>query len=489
MIPLTALRDRLAHVGLLAEAPGTIDHIQVNRLASDSRAVTPGTLFVAVRGAQTDGHLFIEKAVQNEAIAIVGEAFPADVRAPRLQVHDSTQALAQLAAAFHGDPADALTMVGVTGTNGKTTTATLIQHMLRILGANAGRIGTTGYDAGHGAVETTHTTPDTLELHRILAEMVENGCTACAMEVSSHALAQGRVHGIGYAAGVFTNLTRDHLDYHGTFADYLAAKKLLFDGLAADATAIYNVDDPASTGMTDGIAARHLSYGQAASADLRFEILANRLDGLHLLLDGHDQTFRLVGAFNAYNLAAAYGVGLALGYDADAVLAALADAPPVAGRFEQIRFADGTTVIVDYAHTPDALENVLQTIRATMPEGATLWTVFGCGGDRDPAKRPMMGGIAERYSDRAIVTSDNPRTEDPEAILAAIRDGMTRPTDAISLVDRRAAIEEAERQAAPGDVVLIAGKGHETYQIIGTEKRHFDDREEVRRAFAARGAT
>ncbi|GAB5519517.1 MAG: UDP-N-acetylmuramoyl-L-alanyl-D-glutamate--2,6-diaminopimelate ligase [Rhodothermales bacterium] len=489
MIPLTALRDRLAQVGLLAETQGTIDDIQVNRLASDSRAVAPGALFVAVRGSQTDGHLFIDKAVQNEAIAIVGEAFPAFVGAPRLQVHDSTKALAHLAAAFHGDPADALTMVGVTGTNGKTTTATLIQYLLRSLGANAGRIGTTGYDAGRGVVDTTHTTPDIIELHRILAEMVENDCTACAMEVSSHALAQGRVHGIDYAAGVFTNLTRDHLDYHGSFADYLAAKKLLFDGLSSDATAIYNVDDAASFGMTQGLNSRFLSYGQDVSANLRFEILANRIDGLRLRLDGREQAFRLVGAFNAYNLVAAYGVGLALGYGADDVLAALAEALPVDGRFEQIGFADGTTVIVDYAHTPDALENVLQTIRATMPEDAKLWTVFGCGGDRDPAKRQMMGGIAERYSDTAIVTSDNPRTEDPASILAAIREGMTRPNEAISLVDRRDAIDEAARQAAPGDVVLVAGKGHETYQIIGTEKRHFDDREEVRRAFAKRGAT
>ncbi|WP_456425874.1 UDP-N-acetylmuramoyl-L-alanyl-D-glutamate--2,6-diaminopimelate ligase [Rhodocaloribacter sp.] len=492
MKALTTLRRRLEAAGLMLKKQGRFTNIRVDHLANDSRKVGPGGLFVAVRGERADGHLFIEKAVQNGAVAIVCEAMPEEVRTrfpgiAFVRVNDSRAALAELAAAFYDDPSRELTMVGITGTNGKTTTAFLIRRVLEAQGVETGLLGTIAYHAGPKPVEATHTTPDALALQRMLRQMVEAGFSACVMEVSSHALAQKRVRAIDYDAAVFTNLTRDHLDYHRSFEEYLAAKKKLFDDLSAGATALYNRDDEAGPKIVADTAARVVSYGQAADADLRVEVLSNRIDGLRLRIEGRERAFRLVGLFNAYNLTAAYGAGRALGFSGDAVLDALAGAPPVPGRFEQIRFADGTTVIVDYAHTPDALENVLRTIRVTKPAGAKLWCVFGCGGDRDPVKRRFMGGIAERYADRVIVTSDNPRTEDPESILNDIRRGMDRPAEALWIVDRRAAIREAAARAAPGDVVLVAGKGHETYQVIGTEKVPFDDREEVRKSFASRG--
>ena len=489
---LDALLQRLRRRDLLMETQGLARADRaIHRLADDSRAVTRNDVFVAVRGTDADGHLFIDKAVQNGALAIVCEAVP-DEAASRfpgtafLRVTDSRLALAEGAAAFYGDPADALQMVGVTGTNGKTTTAHLVHHLLMVLGATPGLIGTIEARIGTAPVEANLTTPGPLELQRLLRQMVDEGCAACAMEVSSHALDQRRVAAIGYDVALFTNLTTDHLDYHGTLAAYRAAKKRLFDGLSAEATALYNADDPAGTQMVADTAATPVSYGTAAHADLRVEVMRTTLEGLQLRLDGQPGRFRLAGRFNALNLAAAYGAGRALGYDAADVLQALEVAPPVPGRFEQLHFDDGTTVVVDYAHTPDALENVLQAIRAVKPEGAALWCVFGCGGDRDASKRRMMGSIAERYADHVIVTSDNPRTEEPASIVNDIRRGMDRPTEAQWLVDREAAIQAAAAQAAPGDVVLIAGKGHEPYQIIGTEKRPFDDREKARTYFGNR---
>ena len=485
----------LEKAGLVVSMQGRFDSphdLWIDHLANDSRKVGPGGLFVAIRGVAADGHQFIDKAVQHGAIAVVCGVMPEEVlrRFPGItfvQVTDERAALAELAAAYYGDPAHALRLVGVTGTNGKTTTAFLIHHLLTALGARTGLIGTIEYRFGGEAVPATHTTPDALDFQRMLRTMVEAGCTACAMEVSSHALEQRRTHGAPFAVGIFTNLTRDHLDYHGTFEAYLAAKKILFDDLPATATALYNLDDPSGPALVTDTAGRVVSYGRSPEADLRVEVLANELAGLRLRLDGAERTFRLVGLFNAYNLAAAYGAGRALGYERAAVLDALAAAPPVPGRFEQVAFADGTTVIVDYAHTPDALENVLETIRETKPEGAALWCLFGCGGDRDATKRPLMGAVAERLADHVIVTADNARTEPLANIMHDIRAGFERPEAARWIDDRRAAIAAAATLAAPGDVVLVAGKGHEAYQIVGTEKRPFDDREEVKKHFAARG--
>ena len=488
MTTLHALLARLQETNLLVRQRGSFDRRSIDHLAHDSRKAGPGGVFVAIRGGQADGHLFLDKAVQNGAIALVCEAMPedADTRFPGIafaHVANTRAALAEAAALVYGDPGRALTMAGVTGTNGKTTTTYLLHHLLQGLGLTAGLIGTIETRLGDETLESAMTTPDALDLQRLLRRMHDAGCRACAMEVSSHALDQERVRTIPFDVAVFTNLTRDHLDYHHTVDAYAAAKKKLFDALAPDATALFNADDEAGARMVADTAARALAYGTAPDADVRVEVIENRLTGLRLRLDGEERRFRLVGRFNAYNLAAAYAAGRALGFSRSEVLDVLTEAPPVPGRFEQIRFRDGRTVIVDYAHTPDALENVLQTIRDTKDRGATLWCVFGCGGDRDRSKRRLMGALAERYADRVIVTSDNPRTEDPEAILNDVRRGMDRPLEAAWVVDRRAAIRTAAEASRPGDVVLIAGKGHETYQVIGTEKRPFDDREEAKARF------
>lgn len=488
MIRYHTLLDQLAQAGLLLDGQGSSDDRVIDHLADDSRKVGPQGLFVAVRGEAADGHLFIEKAVTNGAIAIVCEAVPADAatRYPGTafaRVRDGRVAVAVLAAAFYGFPAQYLRMVGVTGTNGKTTVANLVHHTLNALGWETGLVGTISYRVGGEVLEATHTTPGAISLHRLLRGMVEQGCMACSMEVSSHALSQERTKGIPFDVGIFTNLTQDHLDYHDSWDAYLKAKKRLFDDLPAEATALYNADDAAGVAMVEDTQANVLSYGQIADADIQVAVLDNQIDGLRLRLDGVERQFRLVGPFNAYNVAAAYGAGRALGFSQTEVLDALATAPPVPGRFEQLRFASGTTVVVDYAHTPDALENILRAVRTTVPKHAVLWCIFGCGGDRDKAKRRIMGSIAEQFADRVIVTSDNPRTEDPLSIMNDIRRGMNRPTDAFWIVNRREAIREAAFRAQPGDVVLIAGKGHETYQVIGTDKFPFDDRLEAQRAF------
>jgi UDP-N-acetylmuramoyl-L-alanyl-D-glutamate--2,6-diaminopimelate ligase len=362
--------------------------------------------------------------------------------------------------------------------------AFLVHHLLENVGTTTGLLSTIEVRTGGDATASALTTPGPIELQRTLRRMVDDGCTACAMEVSSHALDQDRVHGLDFEVGIFTNLTADHLDYHGTPRAYRQAKKKLFDDLPTDATALYNADDEAGAQMVADTAATTVAYALDRDADIRPEIVESRVEGLRLMIDGRERTFRLAGRFNAYNLAAAYGTGRALGHGADAVLDALAEAPPVPGRFEQLTFADGPTVVVDYAHTPDALETILRSVRETAADGATLWCVFGCGGDRDPTKRRTMGSIAERRADRVIVTSDNPRTEEPEAIMNDIRRGVSRPGEMQWIVDREAAIAAAAEGAAPSDVVVIAGKGHEPYQTIGTENRPFDDREMARKYFS-----
>ena len=494
-VPWPQLRQRLQTAGLLRvvrrgdEAPRPND-VRLDHLADDSRKLRVDGGFIAVRGTEADGHSFIDNAIQNGAQLVVCETVPDGVRTrhPHVlfaQVTDSRRALAELAAEFYGNPADELRVVGVTGTNGKTTVAFLVHHMLDALGEPTGLLSTVEVRTGVVATNATLTTPGPLELHRTFRRMVDDGCSSCAMEVSSHALDQDRVHTVGYGTAVFTNLTADHLDYHESPTAYRDAKKKLFDGLEADATAVVNADDEASPAMVEDTQARILTYGLRTIADVPVQVLDSTIDGLRLRVDGHEKSFRLAGRFNAYNLAAAYGTGRALGYDGDAVLDALAQAPPVPGRFETLRFDDGTTVVVDYAHTPDALENILQAVAATTDADAALWCVFGCGGDRDRSKRRVMGTVAEHYADRLIITSDNPRSEEPEDIMNDIRRGMDRPGDAQWIVDREAAIRAAAEQCAPGDVVLIAGKGHETYQTIGTEKRSFDDRDVAHTYFSA----
>jgi UDP-N-acetylmuramoyl-L-alanyl-D-glutamate--2,6-diaminopimelate ligase len=473
----------------------------LGHLTADSRAVRPGSLFVAIRGEQADGHAFLDNAVKHGAIAVLREAAPAGsdpdgVASPQpatdsfdyvaFDVTSTRAALAEAAALLYGDPSREIALVGVTGTNGKTTTTFLLHHVFQALGHRAGLIGTVETRLGDAVRESTHTTPSPDALQALLREMVAAGCTHAAMEVSSHALHQQRVRGVRFSAGVFTNLTRDHLDYHPTFEHYARSKRRLFDGLDRDAVAITNADDETGVRMTARTKARRVTYGQAERADVRFRIAANTLAGLVLEMGGRTQRYRLVGGFNAYNLAAAFATATGLGLDGGAVLDALATAPPVPGRFEQFQTAQGRTVVVDYAHTPDALDNVLRTMRETMPEGAALWVVFGCGGDRDAGKRPVMGQVAAQHADHVVLTSDNPRTEDPGKILADIAAGMDAPPEA-QIVDRAEALAYVAQRAAPGDAVLVAGKGHEPYQILGTEKRHFDDRERVQRLFGGPG--
>jgi UDP-N-acetylmuramoyl-L-alanyl-D-glutamate--2,6-diaminopimelate ligase len=406
-------------------------------------------------------------------------------------VTDTRAALGELANAFYGAPSRRLDLLGVTGTNGKTTTAFLLYRLLTALGVKTGLVGTVENRIGERVVETIYTTPEAIELNALLRAMVDAGCGACAMEVSSHGLALDRVRGQRFRAAVFTNLTHDHLDFHGTHEHYRASKKRLFDGLGAGAVAVVNRDDAAWVEMVADTAAPVVTYGTDPMATVRVEVLENALSGLHLRLDGQERTFRLAGAFNALNLAAAYAVGRALGYDRDAVLDVLAEAPGVPGRFETVRSTDGVLGVVDYAHTPDALENVLRTARGMMGEAegkpsGRLWAVFGCGGDRDRTKRPVMGRAAEALADRVVLTSDNPRTEDPDAILTEIRAGLAHPERVLTIPDRAEAISHAAAEAAPGDVVVVAGKGHEDYQIVGTAKRPFDDRRELRAAFERR---
>ncbi|SHK31142.1 UDP-N-acetylmuramoyl-L-alanyl-D-glutamate--2,6-diaminopimelate ligase [Rhodothermus profundi] len=487
-IPLTQVLQRLERAELLRTVVGSAAERQLTHLTDNSQEARAGGLFVAVRGERVDSHQFIDQAIAQGAVAVVGEAIP-EAFAERfpdavfIQVSNSRRALGLLATIFHMNPARRLRLIGITGTNGKTTTAFLVYHMLNEIDEETGLIGTISYRFGRHELPALNTTPGPIELNHLLRRMTGVPCKNCVMEVSSHALAQERVAGLPFSIAVFTNLTRDHLDYHGSFEAYLKAKKKLFDGLTFRATALYNIDDPSGPAVVADTQACRISYGQREEAQLRMRIVGHTLEGLMLNIDGRFQRFPLVGRFNAYNLLAAYGVGRAMGLDPDLLLEALAHVPQIPGRFERFTFEDNTTVIVDYAHTPDALENVLRAIREVMPEGARLWCIFGCGGERDRGKRPMMGAVAERLADCVIVTSDNPRAEDPEQIFEDIRQGMRHPEAVLWEVDRAQAIEQAAKLCRPGDVVLVAGKGHEAYQIIGTEKIPFDDRQLVQEFF------
>jgi len=467
--------------------------ISFDRLAIDSREVGPSDCFVALRGASTDGHLFIDKAVKNGAIAIVSEAGPELSIANRTagpafaHVTHSKEALAELASLYNDDPCQDVDVVATTGTNGKTTVATLIAHVHNAAGMEAGFIGTTGYRYGRVVAEATHTTPSSLRLYGLLKDMKEAGCETCSMEVSSHAIDQVRLRPSDVKIAVFTNLSRDHLDYHLTSEAYAATKKRLFDDLAPSGYAVSNMDDRAGAYMVSDCKAPVLTYGESGEANIQYTIRANELSGLLLELDGVTMRYQLTGSFNAANLAAAYTACLAQGLDPDQIRTGLAGCPPVRGRMESFQLDNGSTVIIDYAHTPDALENVLSTVRGSLEPGTRLWCVFGCGGDRDKGKRPEMGAIAERLADRVVVTSDNPRTEAPEAIMDDIRAGFKHSTKALWIANRRSAIQEAARQMKGGDVLVLAGKGHETYQVSGTDRIHFDDREEAEQAFSSLG--
>ena len=457
----------------------------VGGLTYDSRAVKPGDCFFAVRGTQADGHAFIPAAVAAGAAAVVCGQLPADP-APGVTyvaVPDSAGAMADLAAAFYDYPSRELKLVGITGTNGKTTTATLLYDLVRALGYKAGLISTVVYRIEGREVEATHTTPDSIRLNALMREMADAGCEFCFMECSSHAIVQERTRGLSFAGGIFSNITHDHLDYHKTFAEYIRAKKRFFDMLPAGSFALTNLDDRNGRVMVQNTAAAVHTYSLRGMADFRCRIVETHLDGMLLRIDGQEVWVGLLGRFNAYNLLAVYGTAVLLGLDRSEVLRVLSTLRPVSGRFEIVRAANGTTAVVDYAHTPDALENVLRTIEEIRTPQQQLLVVCGCGGDRDRTKRPEMAQIAVQYASTAIFTSDNPRHESPEAILDEMVAGLDPGTRYLRIADRAEAIRTAVMLSHPGDVILVAGKGHETYQIIGDVKHHFDDREEVRRAF------
>ena len=469
-------------------AQGALNLFQVYH---DSRCVQPGGCFVAIKGEQTDGHLYVESAIARGASAIVCErpvaAIPSHV--PYALVRNGRRALAELSAAVQNDPSKELHMTGITGTNGKTTTSSLVHHVLEQTGTSTGLLGTVAYATASGAQSASLTTPEAPKLQYLLRRMVSSGCTACVMEVSSHALSQHRVDAVSFDVAVFTNLMHDHLDYHGTMDRYFEAKKLLFDRLDAHAVAVYNIDDAAGEPIVSDTAARRCSFGQDAAAQVRFSLIEDSLTGLRLNLDGAPYSFRLAGTFNAYNLAAAYATARATGLSQAPVLEALAEASPPIGRFEQFHCKDGTLVVLDFAHTPDALEQALGALLRGRQADAKLWCVFGCGGDRDQAKRPLMGAVAERLADHVILTSDNPRQENPRTITEAILSGMHQPESAHCIADRQEAIHHAGAACSAGDIVLIAGKGHESTQTIGHTTVPLSDREEILSAFAHHGLT
>ncbi len=464
--------------------------VTVRAIQYDSRKVERGDLFVAIRGTGTDGHRFITEAMSRGAVVVVVDD---DAAVPdslfmhagviKILVEDSRRALAQMAANYFGHPSRRLMLVGVTGTNGKTTTTHLIKSILEAHGGTAGLIGTIEYRIGAERLPATHTTPESLELNGLLAEMLNRRCSSAVMEVSSHSLAMSRVSGLQFRAGVFTNLTQDHLDFHGTMEAYLAAKKVLFDLLPAGSAAIINADDPAGERIGAGTRADVLTYGQQHPATVTATDISMSVQGMSMVVrhGSKSQEIRsaLTGAFNVSNILAGYTTGIALGIPGETVARGIAAVASVRGRFEQIPSPDGWTAVVDYAHTPDALENCLRTIRALLPREGRVLTVFGCGGNRDRGKRPIMGRIAAELSDGTIVTSDNPRKENPEAIIDEIVAGVPPGRAVRREADRRIAIRMALGEARRGDVVLVAGKGHEDYQVIGETRHHFDDREEV----------
>ena len=457
---------------------------EISAITFDSRKVSTGSLFVAIRGTSVDGHTFIPLLEHSGVAAVVCEALPEKVL-PHISyviVPDSSVALGEIASEWYDHPSRKLKLVGVTGTNGKTTTATLVYEMARLLGHKAGLLSTVCNYIETTPVPTAQTTPDAVSINELLARMVAEGCTYAAMEVSSHAAHQHRIAGLHFEGGIFTNLTRDHLDYHKTVEAYLQAKKSFFDHLPSTAFALTNADDKVGDVMLQNTAASRHNYSLRSEADFKGRIVEQRLDGTLLSLNGHEVETLFTGRFNAYNLTAVYGASILLGWDNEEVLRAISALVPVAGRFQAFHSAKGVTAIVDYAHTPDAVVNVLQAIREVIGPKGEIITVVGAGGNRDKGKRPIMAREAAARSQRLILTSDNPRFEEPEDILADMEEGLDEEarTRTLHITDRRQAIRTAVALAQPGTVILIAGKGHEDYQEIKGVKHHFDDREVVR---------
>jgi UDP-N-acetylmuramoyl-L-alanyl-D-glutamate--2,6-diaminopimelate ligase len=452
---------------------------RIGKITFDSRQVEQGDLFVAIRGTEADGHQYIYQALQSGAAAVVCQE-PAKEplsEAPVLQVPDSRKALGQMASAFYGHPSRELSLVGVTGTNGKTTIASLLHQMHVLMGFRAGLLSTIQVLVGEESHPATHTTPDPVQINELLRMMVEQRCEYCFMEVSSHAIDQERIAGLEFNGGIFTNLTRDHLDYHKDFGEYLTVKKRFFDGLPEEAFALVNRDDKHGKVMLQNCRAEHHFYSLHFLGDFRGKIKEMHLEGTSMEINGREVWVKLPGRFNAGNLLCAFGASVLLGHHTEEVLAALSELNPVTGRFETYRSEKGATAIVDYAHTPDALTNVLETIAEVNVTHGQVITVVGAGGDRDPGKRPQMAKIAAEASHKLILTSDNPRSEDPETILDQMMEGVPQALrkQVLRISNREEAIRTACMLAAPKDIVLVAGKGHEKQQIIGKERFPFDD--------------
>ncbi len=474
---MNVLKDILYKVSIEAVKGST--EIEVNLIDFDSRKITAGDVFVAIRGSLSDGHHFIDKAIDNGALAVICDAFPAEIKSDvtYVQVKDTNLALAHMAANFYGHPSKELKLVGITGTNGKTTIASLLYQMFGKAGYVCGLLSTVKIMVDQTEYKATHTTPDSLTINKYLRLMADAGVNYCFMEVSSHGVHQKRTDALHFAGGVFTNLSHDHLDYHPTFAEYRDVKKSFFDHLPPSAFALTNIDDKNGSLMLQNTSAHKRTYALKTYADYRAQILESQMSGLLLKVNDQEVWVRLIGTFNAYNLLAIYGTAVELGMEPLEALRLLSELESVSGRFQYIVSEQKITAIVDYAHTPDALENVLKTINDIRTNNEQLITIVGCGGDRDKTKRPVMAHIASSMSDKTIITSDNPRTEDPQAIIADMEKGVEPQNfkKTMSITDRKQAIQAACQLAQPGDIILIAGKGHETYQEIQGVRYDFDD--------------
>lgn len=470
----------------VTEITGSLE-LMISLVSFDSREVKDGALFVAVKGTQVDGARFISDAIASGAIAIMCEKLPEDLndQITYILVGDSAFALGVAAANFYGNPSQQLKLVGITGTNGKTTVVTLLHQLFSELGYSCGLISTVENRIAQRIQPATHTTPDPIQLNSLLREMRDEGCDYCFMEVSSHAIVQQRIAGLVYAGGVFTNITHDHLDFHGTFDHYIQAKQGFFDGLGRFAFALYNIDDKNGPIMVQNSFAHKKSFGLKQVADFKAKVLETHFDGTLMLLDGQEVWVRLIGEFNVYNLLAAYGAAVLLEQEIDKVITAISKISGAEGRFDVLISDQGQIGIVDYAHTPDAVRNVLNAINKLVKNDAQVITVLGCGGDRDKSKRPEMALIAVQNSNKVILTSDNPRTEDPGSIIRDMEAGVPANSkrNVFSITDRREAIRAACHIAQAGDIILVAGKGHEKYQEIHGERIPFDDKEILKQAF------
>ncbi len=458
---------------------------EISRIAFDSREVEKKAVFVAIKGTQVDGHKFIEQAIQKGAETVVCEKFPSRVsdRITYIGVDNSALALSIMAANFYGNPSRKITLVAVTGTNGKTTVATILFSLFRKLGYDVGLLSTVENRINDEVIPATHTTPDPIQLNELILRMVDQGCTHCFMEASSHAIIQERISGLKYTGAIFTNISHDHLDYHKTFDAYIKAKKKLFDDLPASAFSLVNIDDKRGTIMQQNTKALKASYALKNPAEYKAKLISNTIQGIELEIENKNVWFKLIGDFNGYNLLASYATAILLGEDSEDVLQHLSDVDPTPGRFEQVISEAKITAIVDYAHTPDALKNVLQTINSFRTGNESLITIVGCGGDRDKSKRPLMASVACDLSNKVILTSDNPRNEDPEEILAEMKSGVTASNQrkTVVLANREEAIKTACLMAEDNDIILVAGKGHEKYQEIKGVKYPFDDKEVLER--------